>query len=50
MAQAVVEMFFSNHFFTQSYPFTIVIIMGIYKLLFCKKYDVEIEREIEEVK
>lgn len=50
VAQAVVEMFFSNHFFTQSYPFTIVIIMGIYKLLFCKKYDVEIEREIEEVK
>lgn len=28
---AVVEMFFSNHFFMQSYPFTIVIIMVIYK-------------------
>lgn len=31
---AVLEMFFSNEFFTQSFPFTIVIIMGIYKLFF----------------
>lgn len=30
-ALAVVEMFFSNHFFMQSYPFTIVIVMGIYR-------------------
>ena len=30
---AVVEMFFSNHFFMQSYPFTIVIIMELYKSL-----------------
>lgn len=43
VAQAVVEMFFSNHFFTQSYPFTIVIIMGIYKNIFCKKNNSEIE-------
>jgi len=28
---AVAEMFFSNHFFMQSYPFTIVIVMGIYR-------------------
>lgn len=31
---AILEMFFSNEFFTQSFPFTIVIIMGIYKLFF----------------
>jgi hypothetical protein len=30
---AVAEMFFSNHFFMQSYPFTVVIVMGIYKRL-----------------
>ena len=30
-ALAVVEMFFSNHFFMQSYPFSIVILMGIYR-------------------
>ena len=29
-AVAVFEMFFSNHFFKESYPFTIVIIMWIY--------------------
>ena len=50
VAQAVVEMFFSNHFFTQSYPFTIIIIMGIYKLVFCKNYEVELETGLEEVK
>lgn len=32
VAQATLEMFFSNHFFTQSYPFTIVILMAIVKL------------------
>ena len=31
---AVLEMFFSNEFFTQSFPFTIVIIMALYKLFF----------------
>lgn len=30
-ACATLEMFFSNHFFMQSYPFTILIIMFIYK-------------------
>lgn len=48
VSQAVVEMFFSNHFFTQSYPFTIVIIMGIYKFVFCRSYSVELEPGIEE--
>lgn len=28
---ATLEMFFSNHFFMQSYPFTVVIIMWLYK-------------------
>ncbi|MDD6042739.1 MAG: hypothetical protein PUB87_03170 [Eubacteriaceae bacterium] len=49
VAQAVVEMFFSNHFFTQSYPFSIVVIMGIYKLVFCKNYDVELETCLKEI-
>ena len=31
VAQATLEMFFSNHFFTQSYPFTIVILMAAIK-------------------
>jgi len=30
-ACAIAEMFFSNHFFGQSYPFTIIILMFIYK-------------------
>jgi oligosaccharide repeat unit polymerase len=30
---ATLEMFFSNHFFMQSYPFTVVIIMGLYKFV-----------------
>lgn len=45
LSQAVLEMFFSNHFYMQSYPFTIVIIMGIYKKIFCKKSLIEIEPE-----
>lgn len=45
VAQAVLEMFFSNHFFTQSYPFTIVIIMGIYKIIFCRGQIAEIEAD-----
>lgn len=49
VAQAVLEMFFSNHFFTQSYPFTIVIIMGIYKLVFCKNSIAELEQEYEDI-
>ena len=43
LAQAVIEMFFSNHFYTQSYPFTIVIIMGVYKVVFCRKCVIEVE-------
>lgn len=39
VAQSVFEMFFSNHFFMQSYPFTIVIIMEIYKIIFRKTYN-----------
>lgn len=31
VAQAVLEMFFSNHFFQQSYPFTIVLLVWLYK-------------------
>lgn len=41
--QAELEMFFSNHFFSQSYPFTIVIITEIYKRLFCSPDAVQIE-------
>lgn len=33
---AVIMMFFSNHFFSQSYPFTIIIIMNLYYLFFLK--------------
>lgn len=31
VAQATLEMFFSNHFFTQSYPFTVIILMVFVK-------------------
>ncbi len=34
VSQATLEMFFSNHFFMLSYPFTIVIICKVYKNLF----------------
>ena len=34
ISQAVIEMFFSNHFFQLSYPFTIVVICWLYKLVF----------------
>jgi len=40
---ATLEMFFSNHFFMQSYPFTIVIIMEIYKFVFKRSFVVELE-------
>lgn len=46
ISQAVIEMFFSNHFFAQSYPFTIVIIMAIYKMVFCKGNDPELSSSI----
>lgn len=47
VAQATLELFFSNHFFTQSYPFTIVILMYIVKH-FVKngKYTIETETKI----
>lgn len=32
-AQAALEMFFSNHFFQQSYPFTIIILIYIYRII-----------------
>lgn len=35
VAQAVLEMFFSNHFFQQAYPLTCVILIGLYKTIFC---------------
>lgn len=46
VAQATLELFFSNHFFTQSYPFTIVILMYIVKY-FVKngKYTIETENK-----
>lgn len=50
VAQAVLEMFFSNEFYTQSFPFTIVIIIGIYKFIFCKQCDVELEDSVFEEK
>ena len=43
VGQAVLQMFFSNEFFTQSFPFTIVIIMGMYKYIFCRGNEVELE-------
>lgn len=46
VGQAVLQMFFSNEFFSQSFPFTIVIIMGIYKYLFCKNCKVELESKL----
>lgn len=40
---AVLEMFFSNEFLTQSFPFTIVIIMAIYKLFFFYNHKPQLE-------
>ncbi len=40
---AVLEMFFSNEFLTQSFPFTIVIIMAIYKLFFFYNHRPQLE-------
>lgn len=39
---ATLEMFFSNHFFMQSYPFTVVILMEIYKKI-CGSKTIEVE-------
>lgn len=36
VAQATLEMFFSNHFFMESYPFTICIMMWLYQRFFTK--------------
>lgn len=47
VAQATLEMFFSNHFFTQSYPFTIVILMYIVKLIMRQLgHPIEVEKNI----
>lgn len=40
---AVLEMFFSNEFLTQSFPFTIVIIMAMYKLFFFYNHKPQLE-------
>lgn len=46
VAQATLEMFFSNHFLTQSYPFTIVILMSLVKwFMRRKKTPAELESE-----
>lgn len=34
---AVVELFFSNHFYMYSYPFTMILLMWVYKLIVCSK-------------
>lgn len=47
VGQAVLEMFFSNHFFTQSYPFTIVIIMWLYKKTICRNKPIQIDPNYE---
>lgn len=36
VAQATLEMFFSNHFFMQSYPFTICIMMWLYQKIIAR--------------
>lgn len=43
VALATLELFFSNHFFMQSYPFTILIEMELYKYMFCRNNKVELE-------
>ena len=47
VAQATFELFFSHHFFTQSYPFTIVIVMELYKVIFGDKNTVSINEITE---
>jgi oligosaccharide repeat unit polymerase len=41
VALAVTEMFFSNHFFMLSYPFTILLLMEMYKSVFGKYIEIE---------
>ena len=41
VALAVTEMFFSNHFFMLSYPFTMLILMEIYKLTAARYIEIE---------
>lgn len=36
VARAVLEMFFSNHFFQQAYPLTCVLMLELYKIFFTK--------------
>lgn len=43
VAQATFEMFFSNHFFMQSYPITIVILMWLFKHTLYKNNSPQIE-------
>ena len=50
VGQAVLEMFFSNEFFMLSFPFTIVIIMALYKLVFFSKSQPQLEREFSIIK
>lgn len=45
VALATLELFFSNHFFMQSYPFTIFIEMELYKFLFCRADNIELEEK-----
>lgn len=45
VAQATLEMFFSNHFFMLSYPFTIVIMMEAFKWVFCRNHKPELEMD-----
>lgn len=46
VAMATLELFFSNHFFMQSYPFTVYILMELYKSIICRKGSLELEDNI----
>lgn len=43
---ATIEMFFSNHFYMQSYPFTIIILMELYKIFVIRIEGKQIELEL----
>lgn len=45
VGMATLEMFFTNHFYTMSYPFTVVIITEVYKRIFRKSLVVELEED-----
>lgn len=52
VALATIEMFFSNHFFMQSYPFTCFLVMELWKFImsgFSTKIELEELEELEEV-